>query len=65
MVMAMTSTANSQPASEEQAVRSVITGFEEAWNKHDVDAMASLFTNSQTTPSGWQLWDGGGVGCQK
>jgi uncharacterized protein (TIGR02246 family) len=45
IVVAMTSTANSQPASEEQAVRSVITGFEEAWNKHDMDAMASLFTN--------------------
>ena len=45
IVMAMTNTANSQSASEEQAVRNVIAGFEEAWNKHDMNAMASLFTN--------------------
>lgn len=31
-------------SSDEQSVRQVATAYEEAWNKHDMDAMASLFT---------------------
>ena len=31
-------------ADDEAAVRSVLRGFEEAWNRHDMDAFARLFT---------------------
>lgn len=30
---------------DEQSVRQVVDAYEQAWNKHDVDAMTSLFTD--------------------
>jgi uncharacterized protein (TIGR02246 family) len=43
-MMAMTNTIAGDSASNEQTVRQVATAYEDAWNKHDMDAMASLFT---------------------
>jgi uncharacterized protein (TIGR02246 family) len=40
----MTNAVAVNAASDEQAVRQVVAAYEEAWNKHDMDAMASLFT---------------------
>ena len=31
-------------SNDETAVRAVVSGFEESWNKHDMDTMANLFT---------------------
>lgn len=32
-------------SSDEQSVRQVATAYEQAWNKHDMDALAPLFTD--------------------
>jgi uncharacterized protein (TIGR02246 family) len=40
----MTNISAGDAASDEQSVRQVATAYEEAWNKHDMNAMASLFT---------------------
>jgi uncharacterized protein (TIGR02246 family) len=32
-------------SSDEQSVRQVATAYEQAWNKHDMEALASLFTD--------------------
>ena len=34
-----------KPLTDEMAVRAVVNGFEDAWNKHDMDAFANLFTS--------------------
>jgi uncharacterized protein (TIGR02246 family) len=40
----MTNRAEARSANEEQAVHAVVRAFEKAWNAHDMDAMAALFT---------------------
>jgi uncharacterized protein (TIGR02246 family) len=37
-------TIDATTAADEQSVREVVTAYEEAWNRHDVDAMTSLFS---------------------
>jgi uncharacterized protein (TIGR02246 family) len=44
-MMAMSSSIAGDAASDEQSVRQVATAYEEAWNKHDMGAMAALFTD--------------------
>lgn len=36
---------HSGAAEDEAAVRSIVRGFEEAWNRHDMDALARLFAD--------------------
>jgi uncharacterized protein (TIGR02246 family) len=45
IVMAMTNIASVGAASEEDSVRKVVADYEEAWNKHDADAILALFTD--------------------
>jgi uncharacterized protein (TIGR02246 family) len=40
---ASVSMAETTPSNDELAVRTVVHGFEDAWNHHDMDALASLF----------------------
>jgi hypothetical protein len=44
IVMALTSIASVDAASEEDSVRKVVADFGDAWNKHDPDAILALFT---------------------
>ena len=45
IVMASTNIASVGAASEEDSVRKVVADYEEAWNKHDADAILALFTD--------------------
>lgn len=51
-MMAMTNT----QAMNEQSVRQVVSAYEEAWNRHDMDAMASLFTDDIEWVSVVGMW---------
>jgi uncharacterized protein (TIGR02246 family) len=52
----MTSTIAGEAASDEQSVRQVATAYEEAWNKHDMNAMASLFTEDAEWVNNVGMW---------
>jgi len=45
IVMAMTAAGAVDSSSDEQAVRKVLASFDEAFNKHDADAVAALYTD--------------------
>jgi uncharacterized protein (TIGR02246 family) len=45
LVMTITNSAIANSANDEQAVRKVLASFDEAFNRHDADAVAALFTD--------------------
>jgi len=45
LVMTVTNPAIANAASDEQAVRRVLASFDEAFNRHDADAVAALYTD--------------------
>jgi uncharacterized protein (TIGR02246 family) len=49
---------------DEEAIRRVVAGFEDAWNRHDVAAYAMLFAEDadQTTVRG--IWSQGGAAIE-
>jgi uncharacterized protein (TIGR02246 family) len=44
LIMTITNPAMANTANDEQAVRKVLASFDEAFNRHDADAVAALFT---------------------
>jgi len=44
-----------QTAADSAALRTVVAGFEDAWNRHDMDAFAALFHED----AAWVHWRGG------
>lgn len=54
----MTNTIAGDAARDEQAVRQVATAYEEAWNKHDMDAMASFTDDAEWVNIVGMCWRG-------
>jgi len=55
-MMTMANTIARDVASDEQSVRQVATAYEEAWNKHDMNAMASLLTEDAEWVNIFGMW---------
>ena len=51
----LTNAAVANTASDEQAVRKVLASFDEAFNRHDADAVSALFTDDAEFVNSWNV----------
>jgi uncharacterized protein (TIGR02246 family) len=65
LVMTITNPAMADTANDEQAVRKVLASFDEAFNRHDADAVAALFTDDAEFINVSGMWWRGKAGIRR